>query len=128
MSEENKNEIISRKENNHEYNSYQVNYMMNNQMRECLNTMKEFSLGMMQYNQYNIDHNSTNNLIEILTNSFIDLINVTNNKTNQNKSSNYNQIEDVIDTFSLLEGQVLTKEKIDKIRKIFLKGEGCENE
>lgn len=97
--------------------------MMNNQMRECLNTMKEFSLGMMQYNQYNIDQNSTRNLIEILTNSFTDLINATNNKTNEKEVSNYSRIEDVIDTFSLLEGQVLTKEKIDKIRKIYLKGE-----
>ena len=122
MSEENKNEIVSKNE--HIYTHSQMSYMMNNQMQECLNTMKEFSLGMMQYNQYNIDHNSINNIIETLTNSFIDLINTNNkNKTNTIELSNYNEIEDVIDTFSLLEGQVLTKEKIDKIRKIFLKGE-----
>ena len=120
MSEENKNEVVSKNE--HIYTHSQMSYMMNNQMQECLNTMKEFSLGMMQYNQYNIDHNSINNIIETLTNSFIDLINTNNkNKTNTIELSNYNEIEDVIDTFSLLEGQVLTKEKIDKIRKIFLK-------
>lgn len=120
MSEENKNEVVSKNE--HVYTHSQMSYMMNNQMQECLNTMKEFSLGMMQYNQYNIDHNSINNIIETLTNSFIDLINTNNkNKTNTIEPPNYNEIEDVIDTFSLLEGQVLTKEKIDKIRKIFLK-------
>lgn len=67
MSEENKNEMISRKENNHEYNSYQVNYMMANQMNQFVGSMRDLCIGVLNSNNYAVTSDNVTALIECIS-------------------------------------------------------------
>ena len=67
MSEENKNEIISRKENNHEYNSYQVNYMMTNQMNQMFGSMRDLCIGVLNSNNYAVTADNVTVLVECIS-------------------------------------------------------------
>ena len=67
MSEENKNEMISRKENNHEYNSYQVNYMMANQMNQFVGSMRDLCIGVLNSNNYAVTSDNVSALVECIS-------------------------------------------------------------